>query len=111
MWPSSRQEDVSSNVDAEVAVKGVAVNRAAGDCPAILAPKMDAIMVIGVRGGIPIGEVVKMIVVDAIAPNFAGWAGSNTVIYMVDVGIREREVVALTRKRPGGIMASDLIHR
>ncbi len=42
------QEDVSGNIDAKVAVKGVVVNRAARNCPAILAPKMDAIVVISI---------------------------------------------------------------
>src|SRR5882757_273579 len=61
------KEDMSGDVDAEVAVKSVVVNGPAPDGSATLAPKVDTIVVIGVGWGIPIGEIVEMIVVDTVA--------------------------------------------
>ena len=104
------QEHVSGNIHSEVAVKGVVVNRAASNGAAILSPKMDAIMVIGVRRRIPIGKIVEMVVVNTIAANLAVGAGGDSVIYVVDVGVREREVAPVTRNRPGRIMASDIVN-
>ena len=105
------EEHMSGNIDAEVAVKGVVVNRAAGDCPAILAPKVDAIVVIGIRRGIPIGEIMEMIVMYIITASLTDRAGGDTVIYVVNVGVRESEVVPVTRNGPGRIMAGEIIYR
>ncbi len=49
----------------------------------------------------------EMIVVDVVTASFPNRARGDTVIYVVDVGIRESEVVPVTRNRPGCIMAGD----
>ena len=51
-----------------------------------------------------------MVVVNTIAASLAVGAGGDSVIYVVDVGVREREVVPVTRNRPGRIMARDIVN-
>src|SRR5712664_2442247 len=104
------KEDVSGYIDAKVAVEGVAVNRAAAYPAAILPPNVDAIVMIGVIGRIPISEVVEVIVVDAVVGTSAYRAGSQTVIDVIDIGILQREITAVTSDGPGGIVTGDVVH-
>lgn len=60
------KEDVAGHVDAEVAVKRVVINGASAEPAAALPPDMNTIVVISVIGRVPVGEVVKMIVMNAV---------------------------------------------
>ncbi len=101
---------MSRDVDAEVAVEGVAVNRSAGYRSSILAPEVNAVMVVSVGRGIPVGEIMKVVVVNAIAANFAEGTRSDAVIDVIDIGILQREIAAVTSDGPGSVMTGDVVH-
>src|ERR1700730_1493659 len=53
----------------------------------------------------------EVIVVDTETRGFARGTGRDAVIDVIDVGIAESEVVAVTDDSPSGVMASDMVHR
>src|SRR4029077_4710612 len=105
------KEDVGGDVDAKIAVEGVVIDRAAGDGPSILAPQVNAVVMIGVRGRIPIGKIVEMVVVDVIAASLEEGAGGDAVIDVIYIGIFEGEIVAVAGDGPRGVMAGDAADR
>ena len=104
------KEDVGRYVDPEVAVEGIAVDGASGKFAAALTPDMDAIVVIGVGGRIPVGEVVEMIVVNAVVAHGSGDPGSEAVIDVVNIRVCQREIVSVARDGPRCIMAGNVIN-
>src|SRR5262249_55554701 len=103
------QKNVRGDVDAEIAVEGVAVDGSAGDGAAVLPPEMNAIMMVGVGGRIPVGEVMEMIVMDAVGTGLSTRTGSDPVVHVIDVGIGEGEVGAVTGEGPGCVVAGDMV--
>src|SRR6266404_7961866 len=105
------KKDVTRDVNAEVAVEGIVVNGASGELAAALAPDMDAIMVIGIRRGIPVGEVVEMIVANAVVAHGSGNSRSEAVIDVVNIGVFQGEIVSVTGDGPRSVVAGDVINR
>ena len=105
------KEDVGSHVDAVVAVKSIIINGASAEPAAALPPDMNTVMVIGVGGRIPVGEVVEVIVVNAVVAHGPCDAGSEAMIDVVDVRVFKREIVSVTGDGPRCIVAGNVINR
>src|SRR6266404_5292238 len=105
------KEDMAGHVDAEVAVKSIVINGASAEPAAALPPDMNGVVVIGVRGRIPVGKVVEMIVVDAVVAHGPGNSTSEAMIDMVDIRIFECEIVSVAGDGPRCVVTGDVINR
>jgi len=100
---------VRRHIDAEIAVEGIVVDGAPVQLAAVQTPNMNAIVVVGVRRRIPVGEVMEMVVVNAVVGTDT--AGRYAMIDMINIGVFQDEVASISSDGPGGIMASDVVNR
>src|SRR5205823_5032679 len=86
------------------------VNLSAGDGTTELTPEVNAIVVVAVGGRIPIGGVVDVVVVDAVAADVTSGTRSNAVVHAIQIGVFESEIVAVASDRPRGIVAGEMVY-
>src|SRR5258708_14409288 len=96
---------MSSDVHSGIAVENIVVNDAVGCNAAVLPPNVQSIMMVRIGSGIPLHIIMDVVVVYRKARIRALRAESQAMIAVVDVGIRQRDVVSVAAERPACIMA------
>src|SRR5882762_10333036 len=99
---------MSGDVHSGIAVENIVVNDAVGCNAAVLPPNVQSIMMVRIGSGIPLHIIMDVVVVYRKARIRALRAESQAMIDVVDVGIRQREVVSVPGEGPACIMAGHM---
>src|SRR5260370_10649750 len=96
---------MTCDVNSGVAIKKIVINDAVGRDAAVLSPNMQAIVMIGVGSRVPLHIIMDVVVMYRKTRGGSLRTESKPVINVVDVGIRQGEVVSVPCEGPPRIMS------
>ena len=103
--------DVAGDVNTRISIEDIVVDRTAGDDAATLPPDMQAVVMVGISGRVPIHIIMDMIIVNLEAGHGSRRANSESVVDVVHMGERQSKIIAKTGEGPASIVAGDMSDR